>query len=76
MLNTGHFNITKVRSGSFYAPRKCLSSLPTLVAGKRRIADYSDDSYVTLQEITLKLLENALYGKDIENKEGRLKKTI
>ena len=47
--------------------------LPTLVAGKGRTAYKSNDPYVKLQGTSAKLLGNAFYGRQIENKEGRLK---
>ena len=73
IINTGNFEIKKVRSALLYVPRKYLSFLPTLVADKRRIEDKSNDPYVKLQRTSAKLLGNAFYGKQIENKEGRLK---
>ena len=47
--------------------------MATLVTGKRRIADKSNYPYVKLQGTSAKLLGNAFYGKQIENKDGRLK---
>ena len=47
--------------------------MPTLIGDKRRIADKSNDPYVKLQRESAKILGNAFYGKQIQNKEGRLK---